>query len=300
MSDSRSSSPGAPTTAVSCIGLVVHPSRDVHDPVDAVRDWADKHDAELVQIPFAGAQRELFEERDPEDCDVVLAIGGDGTTLAAIHAAAHVDRPILGVACGSLGALTSVPADEIAGALDRFQAGDWTARRIPALEVACQGTDDFTAFNDLVVVRAGDGQLKISAQVDGALFARLAGDGCIISTPVGSSAYTIAAGGPLLDPGLHAIVLTSLPTHGGFCPPLVIAPDSQLELDIVTGHGGGRIEVDGRGRPDLPEKLSIRLRPDAATVITFDAEESHLTGLRERGIIMDSPRILADDKRARD
>ena len=67
------------------------------------------------------------------DCDLVIALGGDGTTLAALHAAAPVGRPVLGVACGSLGALTGATADKLDDALDRVAAGDWTPRALPAL-----------------------------------------------------------------------------------------------------------------------------------------------------------------------
>src|SRR5947209_7233562 len=99
-------STGAPVEcSVSSIGIVVHPVRDVSRPLGAVQQWARERGAELVQIPFSGEQPDLFEERQPRECDLVVAIGGDGTTLAAIRAAATADRPILGVACGSLGAL---------------------------------------------------------------------------------------------------------------------------------------------------------------------------------------------------
>jgi NAD+ kinase len=163
--------------------------------------------------------------------------------------------------------------------------------------VASSGRPDLIAFNDIVVVRDGDGQMRVTASVDGAPYARIAGDGCIVSTALGSSAYTLASGGPLVHPRLDAIVFTKLSTHGGFCPPLVIPPDSTLDLQVRAGHGGGRFEIDGRVGKGLPEEMSVTLVEAAATVVAFADDESHLTGLRRRGIIMDSPRILADDRR---
>ncbi len=280
------------------LGLVTHPVRDVEEPLNAIKDWADEHCAVLGRVPVLGGQRQLFDACDPSDCDLILAIGGDGTTLAATRAAAEAGRPVLGVACGSLGALTAVPAGDVARALDRFADGDWVARQIPALEAAAEGCEDFLAYNDFCVIRQGDGQLRISARVDGELYARFAGDGCIVSTPVGSAAYTLAAGGPLVDARLEAFALTKLPAHGGFCPPLILPPSVCLELEISEGHGGGRLEIDGRGMEEMPNKLSITLRTAAATVVAFGDEQPHLTGLRERGIITDSPRVLADDRRA--
>ena len=275
------------------LGLVVHPTRNVDGPRRAVHEWSAAHDVELTELPFT----------EPDDgargggCDLIVAIGGDGTTLAAVRRAARLGRPVLGVACGSLGVLTSVPASDVVGALQRYNDGDWLARAIPALDVTTGDGETMRAFNDVAIVREGGGQMRVFARLDGALFARLAGDGCIVSTAVGSSAYTIAAGGPLLDPTLQAFVLTPLPTHGGFSPPLVMAAQSNLELEIMTGYGGGRLELDGRVVGEPPERLEIALRCAAATMVAFADQESHLSGLRRRGIIADSPRILAEDQR---
>lgn len=287
------------------VGLVVHPTRDVGAPLSRVRAWVEEQGAELLEIPFASPFRHLGPAGDPADCGLVVAIGGDGTTLAAIHAAAPAGRPVLGVACGSLGALTTVPEDQIDQALERFAAGQWRARPVPALRAAIPGGRELIAYNDVVAVRRGEGQLRVSARVDGALYTRLAGDGVIVATPAGSSAYTIAARGPLLAAELEAYVLTALPTHGGFSPPLVLGARSVLELDIAAGHAGGRLEVDGRviGERDggstetFPDRLTITFEPAAATLVAFPDQESQLTGLRRRGILTDSPRIIADDRR---
>ena len=91
---------------------------------------------------------------------------------------------MLGVACGSLGALSAVAADELDGALDRFRAGDWTSRALPALEMASEAGEDW-AVNDFVLVRRGAGQIAADVAVDGELYVRLAGDGVIVATPLG-------------------------------------------------------------------------------------------------------------------
>lgn len=295
-----------PPLAPSCIGLVVHPTRPVDVPMSQLRDWARSRGAEVAQIPFTGAQRRLFPERAAEDCDLVVAIGGDGTTLAAMHSAAAAGRPVLGVACGSLGVLTTVAADEVDRALSRLAAGEWQPRAVPALRLARTGGDPEAtarhddaslAFNDVVVARQAEGQVRVAASVDGVLYARVAGDGCIVSTADGSAAYTLAAGGPLLAPGLEAYVLTALPAHGGFAPALVLAGTASLQLAIAAGYGGARLEIDGRNAGPAPDQLSIALARNAATLISFPGQESHLTRLRRRKIIMDSPRILADDAR---
>jgi NAD+ kinase len=279
------------------LGLVVHPSRNVDRALAALREWAGGHGFHTVQVPVPGEQRDVAEERDAGSCELVVAVGGDGTMLAAMHAAAAAERPVLGVACGSLGVLTSVGVSGIATALERWIVGDWTERPMPALEFDCDGTGA-VAFNDVVIARHGEGQVRVVAFADGVLFNRFAGDGCVVSTPLGSSGYTIAAGGPLLAPDVDGFVLTALNVHGGSLAPLVLNGGSVLELDVNPGYGGARIEVDGHVR-DLPVSvLTVRFAPAAVTVVGFDDQESVLTGLRRRRILADSPRIVAEDERS--
>ena len=279
------------------LGLVVHPVRDIDGPLRALLRWADAHNVDVLQIPVDGQDRQVAERGDAGDCDLIVSIGGDGTTLAAIRAAASADRPVLGVACGSLGALTAVSASDLSRALDRFSRRDWSPRRLPALEIRRDDGASLFAINDIAIVRIGEGQVRVAARVDGVLFGRLAGDGCIVSTPIGSSAYTLAAGGPLLTPGTDAYGFTPLPTHGGSCPPLVMGANSELQLEASAGHGGARLEVDGQVADNRVGSMTITLRPDVVTLISFDDQEPLLAGLRRRQIITDSPRILAGDNR---
>jgi NAD+ kinase len=278
-----------------CLGLVVHPSRNIDAALHAVHEWSDARGVQLLQLAVPGQHRRVGEPGNAGECDLIVAVGGDGTTLAAIHAGAAADRPILGVGYGSLGVLTSVAPDGLVGALDRFSRGDWEPRMLPALELICDDLDGILAFNDVAIVRGGAGQVRVVARIDGVLFGRFAGDGCIVSTPVGSSAYTIAAGGPLLAPDTDGFVLTPLPIHGGFCPPLVIGAGSELQLETSAGHGGARLDSDGQVAGTHIGSLTIRLRPAAATVVGFVDQEPLLTGLRRRGVIIDSARILAED-----
>jgi NAD+ kinase len=252
-------------------------------------------------VPAAGQARRIAPPGDPATADLIVALGGDGTTLAALRTGATFDKPVLGVACGSLGALTAVTADELPEALDRVAAGDWQARRLPALRVEPDGEEPNVGVNDLVVVRQGAGQVLASVRVDGELFIRFAGDGLVIATPLGSSAYTLAAGGPMLAPGGAGLVFTPLAPHGGCCPPLVTGPDSRLEIKLDPGVGGARIEIDGQIRdhaePLVPRTLTVSLHPDHVTLVALGREEHPITELRRRRVLMDSPRVLARDDR---
>jgi NAD kinase len=135
----------------------------------------------------------------------------------------------------------------------------------------------------------------VTVLVDGTLYARVAGDGCVVSTPLGSSAYGMSAGGPLLAPGTNAFAFTPLYAHGGVCPPLVVSSQSELQIVTAPGYGGAKLEVDGQPIDSQVGELTVRLRPAVATVVGFDDQEQFLTGLRRRKIIADSPRFLAED-----
>ncbi|MGZ4284041.1 MAG: NAD(+)/NADH kinase [Solirubrobacteraceae bacterium] len=281
--------------SLSRIGLVVHPTRPVEQALVELREWAQRTGVDLVQVRAFCRQKQVAEHCDPGDCGLIVAIGGDGTTLAAIHAGVQAGRPVLGVSCGSLGVLTSVSPDEVQRSLERFTAGDWTPRSLPALDGIREHAEPVLAVNDIVVVRAGEGQIRVRVLVDGTLYARVAGDGCVVSTPLGSSAYGLSAGGPLLAPGTNAFAFTPLYAHGGVCPPLVVSGQSELQIVTAPGYGGARLEVDGQPIDPQVGKLTVRLRPAVATVVGFDDQEQFLTGLRRRKIIADSPRFLAED-----
>jgi NAD+ kinase len=280
------------------IAILVHPTRDVQRAVATLQSWAAHRGVGLVQLDgFPDAPR-CAPAGSIDGARLVIAVGGDGTVLAAVREAAPAGLPVLGVACGSLGALTTVAAPDIAMALDRFETGDWVADRIPALEVAAAGGEGERAINDLVVVRDGGSQVSTAVEIDGVLYGRFAGDGVIASTQLGSSAYALAAGGAVLAPGSATWMITPLAAHGGCIPPVVVGAASRVRLNIEPGFGGARVEVDGQRTGMAPATFEIALVPDFATLVRLGGEEDHFTGLRRRKILMDSPRVLARDARA--
>jgi NAD+ kinase len=288
----------APALELRRLGLVVHPRREIDVALDSAREWAQAHGAEIVQIPVSGQERVVADAGEIASCDLVLAVGGDGTALHALHAAAAVNRPVLGVACGSLGALTAVSAEALSEGLDRIAAGEWSPRRLPGLEVTADDTRSRTAINDVVVVRAGASQVIVTIEVDGQLYGRYAGDGVVVATPAGSSAYTLAAGGPVLAERSEGIVITPLAPHGGCVPPLVVGSASTVRLHIEPGYAGSRLEFDGQVNEEQPSELSATRVEAYATLVGLGDAEPLLAGLRRRKILIDSPRVLARDERA--
>jgi len=280
------------------LGLVVHPRRGIDNALRSIRDWASKYGVAVGQVLIPGQARRVEEPVDVESCDLLLAVGGDGTTLAALHAAAPASRPVLGVACGSIGVLTSVHADGLAAGLEQVAAGRWTPRSLPGLEIAMEADGVEVAINDFAVVRDGTGQVITAITVDDELYARTAGDGLVVATQLGSSAYTMAAGGPILAPGAQGMVVTPLAPHGGAAPPLVVGPRSRVGLSLEPGYGGIRCELDGQERSTPAAEMTVSLRSDYATLVELHDQESMLTGLRRRGLLVDGPRLLARDARA--
>ena len=279
------------------IALVVHPKRDIDDSLATLRRWAEAQGVEIVQV--GDGHREVAPRGEAADGDLVVALGGDGTALAALRMAIAPQAPVLGVACGSLGALSAVPGSELESALERVWSGDWVARPLPALSIdVVEGTGHW-AVNDLVVIRRGAGQVAVDIAVDGELYARLAGDGLIVATPLGSSAYSMAAGGPVLAAGTPGFVCTPLAMHGGSAPPLVVPADAEATIVVHPGFAGFDLEIDGQERAASGERFQVRLHPGKVTLVAFDTPSRGLTGLRRRRLITDSPRILARDERAK-
>ena len=140
------------------VALIVHPTRPIDRALATLTGWAADHGVDVVQLAVDGKRlREAAAPGTLREGDLVVAVGGDGTVLASLHAAAAQGAPVLGVACGSLGALTAVAADGIVTALDRVWAGDWTPRSLPALAIGTPDAPEDWAANDFVVVRRGAG-----------------------------------------------------------------------------------------------------------------------------------------------
>jgi NAD+ kinase len=278
------------------LGLVVHPTRSLKRVLEELVGWAAGRCA-VGQVQIAGQTREVADPVAAEDCDLLVALGGDGTTLTALHAGAPSSRAVLGVACGSVGVLTSVAGDRAIEALQQVEGGSWTPIDVPGLEVTGAGDQVEIAINDLTVIRNGPGQLLVSVVVDDVLYARVAGDGLVVATALGSSAYTMAAGGPILAPGVDGLAVTALAPHGGSTPPLVVGPGSRIALTVDPGHGGVRHEIDGRLASLDGELLTVRARASYATLVRLADEEPRLSGLRRRGLVVDSPRVLVRDAR---
>jgi NAD+ kinase len=280
------------------VGVLLHPTRPVQRVVETLERWSAAHGVELVDLRPRADMRGLSPDDHLAPCDLIAAVGGDGTVLTALHAAARTDTPVLGVACGSLGALSAVPAAGLEDALDRVAADQWWPRRVPSLVASTAEGHVASAINDLVLIRRRGNQLVVGIFIDGELYVRLAGDGVVVSTPVGSSAYSMAAGGPLVLMQTEAFLCTPLAMHGGSAASVVVPADSSVVLEVDPGHGGFDLEVDGHAVDSAATRFEVVMQGGYATLVGLQDPHTGISRLRRRGLITDSPRVLARAARA--
>jgi NAD+ kinase len=207
---------------------------------------------ELVALEEDGAAflpgaRVVTREELGRSIDALVVLGGDGTFLLGASLVADHGVPLFGVNLGSLGFITHYARGEAASALDAACRGQLPVEERMRLQVAI-GTADGPGARRAAVNDAR--LLDLEARLDGAEIARYKADGLIVSTPTGSTAYTLAAGGPILTPDLQAIVMTPICPHTLTHRPLVLRPDARLQIKNVSG-GPVTLTVDGQWGQEL-------------------------------------------------
>jgi NAD+ kinase len=205
-------------------------------------------------------ERPEMPRHHPEIC---VTLGGDGTLLSAARAFAHTATPILGCNLGSLGFLTEVPLPELFTTLDAWQNGTAfiDSRHMMQAELLRQNQAprEWLALNDVVLAKGAIARMgEFMVEVDGQFVARFRADGVIVSTPTGSTAYTLAAGGPILIPSLDAMVLTAICPHLLTIRPIVVAGTSEITLTVDVVPHETYLTVDGQEAVEL--LLNDRIR----------------------------------------
>lgn len=202
--------------------------------------------------------------------DMVLAVGGDGTMLAAVHSALRWDVPVLGFNLGTLGFLTEADPGEVETVVGRLVSGDYQIDERLTIS-ASTGQEPLVGINDVVVEKIDSTRLiNLEVVIDGTLFTTYRADGLIVATPTGSTAYSFSAGGPIVDPGVEALVLTPVASHSMFDRPLAIPADATITA-TVTRDRPVRVNVDKSALGPLGEGDSVTIRrgPVPARFVTF-------------------------------
>lgn len=230
--------------------------------------------------------RPLAADGDPADTDLVLSLGGDGTVLRAVGLLDGAPVPVLGVNLGRLGYLTEIEADQLEVALDRYLAGSdlghWhlDERMMLAVSItdpAGRQVGSWRALNEAVVEKRESGRtVSLLVRIDGERFTSYAADGLIVSTPTGSTAYSLSARGPVVSPKHRAILVTPVAPHMLFDRSLVLDPSETVEIEVLEGHAAS-VVVDGRHVGDLEPRASVRCVPadETARFVRFGAHHYH-------------------------
>lgn len=223
-------------------------------------------DAEQCRLPELGISRAAVDE--PE---LVVALGGDGTILKAVHILGDADSPILGVNLGRVGFLAGADGDALIQALSAAVAGEARIERRQTIEASIlaggRKAGTYRALNDVFVGRRTESRaIELEIAVNDVTVTRHLCDGVVVATPTGSTAYALSAGGPVLAPGVRGVVVVPVAPHTIATRPLVLGPEDVLELRCpLTARADACVTVDG-------DHLPCRSTLDSVQVVTSEHE----------------------------
>jgi len=213
-----------------------------------------------------------FEEL-PRHADLAIVVGGDGTLISCARLMAPHGVPLVGVNLGRLGFLTDIQADRIGPSIDSILDGEFSSESRMLLEgsVMRGGKKVFStvAMNDIVVSRGAAGSMiEFSVNVDGEFIYTLRGDGLIVATPTGSTAYALSAGGPILHPALAALSLVPINPHTLSNRPVAIRSESRVEIMLIRGEDArANFDVQSHHSLESGDIVAVAAAPKAATLL---------------------------------
>ncbi|RMF09801.1 MAG: NAD(+)/NADH kinase [Candidatus Neomarinimicrobiota bacterium] len=221
--------------------------------------------------------------------DFVLTLGGDGTFLSAAQAVRHRQIPILGIHLGELGFLAQVTVDDLFPRLNQVARGQYVVEQQLVLEGRVSDDTETTwiAVNDFVVSHARTHRmLSCRVYANQRLVGNYKADGMIVATPVGSTAYSLSAGGPIVEPGVESLVLTPICPHTLTSRPLVLPSRVEIAIDFPHDHRDPvDLSADGQTRREIlpPQRLVISRAPFTIPFLTFEDKNYYQTLRRKMG-----------------
>jgi NAD+ kinase len=319
------------------VGLVIHPSRpEAAAAAEIAKRICAERDVRHVTVDVWSDERPCRELVTGllERMDLVLTIGGDGTLLRGLDVAVAAGAPVLGVNAGRLGFLTQFTTADLATVLAAAIGGNvmtvdrmlltLRASRFPRVPADLDGLLRFgggspsahrpdeaadagwgvplplTALNDVVLEKVGrDRQASLAVYISGRLFASYSADAVVIATSTGATAYSFAAGGPVLSPRLDAMVFTPVAPHMAFNRSIVVAPDEPIGVRVLDRSGPVAVVLDGRVQGVLDPGDWVAVFPAARRACLIVPEHEDFFGrLRERFSLADAPAAVADTDHA--
>ncbi|MEG6510906.1 NAD(+)/NADH kinase [Desulforamulus ruminis] len=240
--------------------------------------------AALLGCPGEGmATRELAQM-----CDCIMVWGGDGTLLNCARQTASSGTPIFGVNLGRLGFLTEIDMPDLTEKMQALIAGQYTVEERMMLEAVVmregQRVDCSVGLNDAVVAKGSFSRMvRLNIRVNEELVGGFAADGVIVASPTGSTAYSLSAGGPIISPDVHVLLITPICPHSLSNRPIVISPDSEVEIEVLPCVGDVRLTMDGQYGFSLQnhDRVLIKKAPVKARFVKIK-KTSFYSVLREK------------------
>jgi len=273
-------------------GITGNPTKDaLWQPVAETVSWFRERDLDFwIHEPIAAGllERDLIppavgREHGVADIvqagDLVLSFGGDGTLLRTAHLTGPNDTPLLGVNIGRLGFLADIEVEQLHHALEQMAAGRYTVEERLVLEAHANASSYFDtewALNEFVVDRSGAaGLIKIEVEVDGSPLNTYWADGLIMATPTGSTAYSLSTGGPIIAPGVEAVILTPIAPHTLTVRPIVLPADSTITCRVLEDDQPYVFAADGRSTMFEEHDLEFTVERAPHTVNLVKLPEQH-------------------------
>lgn len=251
--------------------IVVKPHvRNSHSIVTTLAKWLHRRRIDVfVEVRFTNciedASRTFPPRKPPRDMGLVIVIGGDGTFLSVVRSMGARQLPVLGVNAGSLGFLTDTSLPDLYKALEQFIAGEHTIESRMMLDVELERNGHFvakqTVLNDVVITKGAIARMiEVGVELNEQLVATIRADGIIVSTPTGSTAYSLAAGGPILYPGIGSMILTPICPHTLTYRPVVVSDNSTVDLTLRSSSGEVYATFDGQVSVPMLQEDTVRVR----------------------------------------
>ncbi len=259
------------------IGIVSKPKKtEIREIVPALTAWLRERSVEVFVDKETGSMLEspeqsLSRNEMPGRVDLLVVLGGDGTLLAAARSLNRKPVPILAVNLGGLGFLTVITREDLYPTLEEVLAGNVSVERRVQIEGELVRADEvistFLALNDVVLNKGAIARiLDFDLFVDGRFVSTYKSDGLIVSTPTGSTAYSLAAGGPIVAPAVTAFIVTPICAHTLTHRPLVLPDTAHIEITVKSQREAAYLTVDGQVGLATHSDDTVRLRKAASFV----------------------------------
>ena len=252
-----------------------------------IQDYIEKRGRTCI-LSERDEEGNLLADQIPKETDCVLTLGGDGTLIQAVRELRNKHLPLIGVNMGTLGYLTEIELPKIEESLEKLFCGAFLPERRMMLQGKLEGRKEDIALNDIVVARAGSIRvIHFNIYVNGQLLNSYQADGVIISTPTGSTAYNLSAGGPIVEPTAEMFVITPICSHALNTSSIVLSAEDEIVIEIGKGKGDTVEEasVTFDGADVIPvytgDRITISRSEKTAKLLKL-SEESFLETLRKK------------------